>query len=774
MTTSLGNFSIDRLIDHAQLTISHVRSTRGTVSQLDSNLSSQWSSNNNNNNDRPVPTITPSCNNGQNLLTPNTIYTKDQKSQQQKSIMDVNKIFKSMPSSDNATKTAVCNISRSNNMKKQSDYSLNDVINRTQQLGNSVYSDMDKNHSDNRNITFKNASLTAKNMVVEKLWNSNDGYNLEVKVAGQNNDGNIGVDDDNSEDVFGEETIDDEKKSNSDFNASTSKTYSCPECGKVFTAHYNLTRHMPIHTGARPFICKVCNKGFRQASTLCRHKIIHTSEKPHICWICGKAFNRSSTLNTHSRIHQGYKPFTCEVCGKGFHQKGNYKNHKLTHSTEKQYKCHICHKAFHQVYNLSFHMHTHQAKKPYICNICDKGFCRNFDLKKHIRKLHPTSIVNDEPNCKFEENKRVIDLKVNMDNDNRSNKLTNVPLNTYSSHYTNNMKSQKSKYFYENNNYSNCDMFPTDLNAMKLMITSSSHSSSLSSPSKLTLTSITPTTHSVMITRSTQKRNEMNCFNYRDINMNHMLESNNKSATNLTPLNLNISSTMSTKKKVNSSSKSELDVQLFSDFLYPPINSVSDKSVIQHCQLNPGKNNFDVSMKYLQSLYPDIQVDQLLEKLIPKHSSPLYSTSTNFSSNQIPLSSCSSPCYPTVCPLYLSPQSSSSTVDLLSTVSRVKSTKLELSNYPYINYPANLQSLNTFNSTDLTLQMPSNIFNNRNIHKYPIDIVQQNMELTIQGSESNLPFNSNLISSQPSSVINSEIFQKLMLQACLSLNRQHM
>ena len=166
------------------------------------------------------------------------------------------------------------------------------------------------------------------------------------------------------------------------------KTFTCPECGKVFNAHYNLTRHMPVHTGARPFICKICGKGFRQASTLCRHKIIHTSEKPHKCGTCGKAFNRSSTLNTHMRIHQNFKPYVCEFCGKGFHQKGNYKNHKLTHSAEKQFKCSICNKAFHQIYNLTFHMHTHNDKKPFTCHLCGKGFCRNFDLKKHMRKLH--------------------------------------------------------------------------------------------------------------------------------------------------------------------------------------------------------------------------------------------------------------------------------------------------------------------------------------------------------------------------------------------------
>lgn len=187
-----------------------------------------------------------------------------------------------------------------------------------------------------------------------------------------------------------------ESKASSNTPATTKqKSFECGECGKVFNAHYNLTRHMPVHTGARPFVCKICGKGFRQASTLCRHKIIHTAEKPHKCHTCGKAFNRSSTLNTHARIHAGYKPFICEYCGKGFHQKGNYKNHKLTHSGEKAYKCSVCSKAFHQVYNLTFHMHTHNDKKPFTCRVCGKGFCRNFDLKKHMRKLHEAGADSD-------------------------------------------------------------------------------------------------------------------------------------------------------------------------------------------------------------------------------------------------------------------------------------------------------------------------------------------------------------------------------------------
>lgn len=40
-------------------------------------------------------------------------------------------------------------------------------------------------------------------------------------------------------------------------NNNSENDFHCNICNKSFTAHYNLTRHMPVHTGARPFTCKV-------------------------------------------------------------------------------------------------------------------------------------------------------------------------------------------------------------------------------------------------------------------------------------------------------------------------------------------------------------------------------------------------------------------------------------------------------------------------------------------------------------------------------------
>ncbi|XP_018607098.1 early growth response protein 1-like [Scleropages formosus] len=90
----------------------------------------------------------------------------------------------------------------------------------------------------------------------------------------------------------------------------------------------------------RPYACPVdtCNRRFSRSDELTRHIRIHTGQKPFQCRICMRNFSRSDHLTTHIRTHTGEKPFACDVCGRKFARSDERKRHTKIHMRQKDKK----------------------------------------------------------------------------------------------------------------------------------------------------------------------------------------------------------------------------------------------------------------------------------------------------------------------------------------------------------------------------------------------------------------------------------------------------
>ena len=95
------------------------------------------------------------------------------------------------------------------------------------------------------------------------------------------------------------------------------RPYACPAegCERRFSRSDELTRHVRVHTGQKPFQCRICMRSFSRSDHLTTHIRTHTGEKPFACEICGRKFARSDERKRHTKIHLRQKDKKAEKAG---------------------------------------------------------------------------------------------------------------------------------------------------------------------------------------------------------------------------------------------------------------------------------------------------------------------------------------------------------------------------------------------------------------------------------------------------------------------------
>ncbi|EGT57496.1 hypothetical protein CAEBREN_12312 [Caenorhabditis brenneri] len=117
--------------------------------------------------------------------------------------------------------------------------------------------------------------------------------------------------------------------------------YPCTLCGQAFAVHDRLAKHIAsrhrqrsctLDDASKVHKCNMCPKSFARSDMLTRHMRLHTGAKPYSCPTCSQVFSRSDHLSTHLRTHTGEKPYACPLCNYSASRRDMISRHMRTHS----------------------------------------------------------------------------------------------------------------------------------------------------------------------------------------------------------------------------------------------------------------------------------------------------------------------------------------------------------------------------------------------------------------------------------------------------------
>ena len=115
--------------------------------------------------------------------------------------------------------------------------------------------------------------------------------------------------------------------------------YSSPTNTVNHSEHFNKRKFVNKHVNPleKNHVCPYCPYKTFQKCDLTKHIRIHSGERPFKCPLCDYSASQKSSLNTHIRIHTGEKPFKCDHCDYVTAHYSSLYNHKKIHISDKNF-----------------------------------------------------------------------------------------------------------------------------------------------------------------------------------------------------------------------------------------------------------------------------------------------------------------------------------------------------------------------------------------------------------------------------------------------------